>query len=37
MEIPKLKFTKLWTNHDDFPTVETREEVVRSDMQLLFN
>lgn len=37
MEIPKLKFTKLWTNHDDFPTVETREEVVRRDMQLLFN
>ena len=37
MEIPKLKFTRLWTNHDDFPTVETREEVVRSDMQLLFN
>lgn len=37
MEIPKLKFTKLWTNHEDFPTVETREEVVRSDMQLLFN
>lgn len=37
MEIPKLKFTKLWTNHDDFPTVETREEVVRGDMQLLFN
>ena len=37
MEIPKLKFTKLWTNHDDCPTVETREEVVRSDMQLLFN
>ena len=37
MEIPKLKFTKLWTNHDDFPTAETREEVVRSDMQLLFN
>lgn len=37
MEIPRLKFTKLWTNHDDFPTVETREEVVRSDMQLLFN
>ena len=37
MEIPKLKFTKLWTNHDDFPTVETREAVVRSDMQLLFN
>lgn len=37
MEIPKLKFTKLWTNHDDFPTVETREDVVRSDMQLLFN
>ena len=37
MEIPKLKFTKLWTNHEDFPTVEPREEVVRSDMQLLFN
>ena len=37
MEIPKLRFTKLWTNHEDFPTVETREEVVRSDMQLLFN
>lgn len=37
MEIPKLIFTKLWTNRDDFPTVETREEVVRSDMQLLFN
>lgn len=37
MSIPKLKFSKLWTNRDDFPTVETREEVVRSDMQLLFN
>lgn len=37
MEIPKLKFSKLWTNRDDFPTVEPREEVVRSDMQLLFN
>lgn len=37
MRIPELKFSKLWTNRDDFPTVETREEVVRSDMQLLFN
>lgn len=37
MDIPKLKFSKLWTNREDFPTVEPREEVVRSDMQLLFN
>lgn len=37
MEIPELNFTKLWTNRDDFPTVEVREDVVRSDMQLLFN
>ena len=37
MEIPKLKFTRLWTDPDAFPTVETDETVVRADMQALHN
>lgn len=37
MRIPKLKFTRLWTDPDAFPTVETDETVVRADMQALHN
>lgn len=37
MRIPKLKFTRLWTDPDAFPTVETDEIVVRADMQALHN
>lgn len=37
MEIPKLNFTRLWTDPDAFPTVETDETVVRADMQALHN
>lgn len=33
----KLEYTKRWTNPADFPTYESREEKVRSDMQLLFD
>lgn len=33
----KLEYTKRWTNSADFPTYESREEKVRSDMQLLFD
>lgn len=33
----KLTYTKRWTNADDFPTYEAREERVRSDMQLLYD
>ena len=35
MGFNRLKFTKLWTRHADFPTVETDENQVRADMQLL--
>lgn len=35
MGFKRLKFTKLWTRHTDFPTVETDENQVRADMQLL--
>ena len=37
MPLNKLNFTKDWTNPSDFPTVETNEEQVRADQQLLFN
>ena len=37
MSLNKLNFTKDWTNPSDFPTVETNEEQVRADQQLLFN
>jgi len=37
MALSKLYFTKVWTNKSDFPTVETREDQVRSDIQLLHN
>lgn len=30
-------YTKLWTNPSDFPTVETNEARVRSDMQCLYD
>lgn len=33
----KLEFSRVWTNHEDFPTYEAREEVVREDMQCLFD
>lgn len=35
MAFEKLNFTKDWTNPEDFPTVETSEERVRDDLQLL--
>lgn len=35
MGFPRFSFTKLWTNPVDFPTVETDENRVRADMQLL--
>lgn len=35
MAFPRLKFTKLWTSSTDFPTIQTDETKVRSDMQLL--
>lgn len=35
--ISRLKYTKVWTNPDDFPTVETDETHVRADQQLLFD
>ena len=37
MALPELAFTKDWNYADDFPTVETDEETVRSDIQLLFD
>lgn len=37
MALQKLNFTRVWTNPEDFPTYEAREEVVRADMQLLFD
>lgn len=37
MDIEQLNFTKDWTKPEDFPTLETDETKVRSDMQLLFN
>lgn len=35
MAFPRLKFTKLWTNPTDFPTIQTDENQVRADMQAL--
>ena len=35
MAFEPLKFTKSWTNHEDFPTYESSEEQVRKDLQLL--
>ena len=35
MGFPRFRFTKLWTNPVDFPTVETDENRVRADMQAL--
>lgn len=32
-----LTYTKDWTNPEDFPTYENREDQVRADIQLLFN
>ena len=37
MEIQRLEFTRDWTNAADFPTIETDETKVRSDMQALYN
>jgi len=36
MSITKITYTKDWNNPSDFPTVETSEAVVRSDMQELY-
>lgn len=35
MAFRKLNFSKSWKNANDFPTVETSEEKVRADLQLL--
>ena len=37
MSLDKLNFTKDWTKPEDFSTVETNEERVRADQQLLFD
>ena len=37
MSFTELKFTKKWTDPEDFPTFEDSEEQVRADMQLLFD
>ena len=37
MSISAFSYTKDWTNPDDFPTVETSEEQVRADIQLLYD
>jgi len=37
MALQKMNFTKVWTNPADFPTYESQETKVRSDMQLLFD
>lgn len=37
MSLPKLEFTKNWTNPEDFPTFEDNEAQVRADIQLLFD
>lgn len=37
MSLDRLKYTKDWTNPADFPTVETSEDRVRADMQLLYD
>lgn len=37
MEIQRLEFTRDWTKAEDFPTIETDETKVRSDMQALYN
>lgn len=37
MEIERLQYTKDWKNPSDFPTIETSETKVRSDMQLLYD
>lgn len=36
-QISSLSFTKDWTNPEDFPTVQTDEDQVRADMQVLYN
>ena len=37
MTIERLQYTKDWKNASDFPTIETSETKVRSDMQLLYD
>ena len=37
MSLSTLKYTKDWTNAEDFPTVQTDENQVRADQQFLFN
>ena len=37
MALTKLEYTKVWTDPDDFPTVETDETQVREDIQLLYD
>ena len=37
MDIERLQYTKDWNNPTDFPTIETSESKVRSDMQLLYD
>lgn len=37
MPLKKLSYSKDWNNPADFPTIETSEGQVRSDMQLLYD
>ena len=37
MALTKLEYTKVWTDPDDFPTIETDETQVREDIQLLYD
>lgn len=37
MSFTRMKFTKDWTNAEDFPTYEDSETQVRADLQLLFD
>ena len=37
MDIERLQYTKDWKNPSDFPTIETSETKVRSDMQQLYD
>lgn len=37
MSVPKLNFTKDWTNKQDFPAAASDETTARKNIQLLFN